>query len=141
MVSAEPANPGLMILRDCLQAHDVSVAEAAERTGINQEELQGVLDGKVRVSAWIAVRLEREFGGSAEVWCRAQSDLSVAQARTRLEQAEAGERAAHDAEQQLWFLDPDWQSTATPSQFADLDQFLGEIRHCPDCASPRRTER
>ena len=141
MVSAEPANPGLMILHDCLQAHDVSVAEAAERTGINQEELQGVLDGKVRVSAWIAVRLEREFGGSAEVWCRAQSDLSVAQARTRLEQAETGERAAQEAERRLWFLDPDWEPTATPAQSAALGQFHSEIRRCPDCANPRRTER
>lgn len=53
--------------------------EAAQGLGIAKETLAGLLNGDARISAEMAIRLSKGFGGSAEHWLRQQMQYDLAQ--------------------------------------------------------------
>lgn len=77
-----PPHPG-GLLKDDLEALNLSVAEAAEGLGITRQQLYNVINGKSAISPEMAVRLEQGIGGTAESWLRMQSTYNLAQARER----------------------------------------------------------
>ena len=82
-----PAHPG-EVLREWIRGNGKTIAETAELLGASTSQLNRVLAGKVRLSATLAVRLERLGWSTAEVWARMQAAWEVAQAR-RTEDAAA----------------------------------------------------
>ena len=75
-----PAHPG-EVLREWMRGNGKTIAETADLLGASASQLDRVLAGKVRLSATLAVRLERLGWSTAEVWSRMQAAWEVAQAR------------------------------------------------------------
>ena len=64
--------------RDCLEPLVLSVKEAAKRPGISRKQLSGIVNGHAGISAEMAIRFDKAFGGGASTWYRLQAayDLS-----------------------------------------------------------------
>ncbi len=75
-----PSHPGLSVLCDCLEPLGLSVAEAAQKFGVGDEELSDVVNGRVGISPEMAIRLDKAFGGGATTWYRMQAAYDLAQA-------------------------------------------------------------
>lgn len=85
MAMHEPAHPGLILGEDILKALNITITEGANRLGISRKTLSLIINGKARVRADLAVRLELTFKKpSAEQWLRMQSAYDLYQARIKL---------------------------------------------------------
>lgn len=80
----EPPHPGLSVRHDCLEPLGLTVTEAARVLGITRQALNNVVNGKAAISADMAIRLDKAFGGSAETWLALQMAYDLAQARKRI---------------------------------------------------------
>ena len=80
-----PPHPGLSVRYDCLEPLGLSVAEGAKVLGVTRQAMNNLVSGKAGISAEMAIRLEKAFGGGAETWLRIQAayDLAQAEKRTR----------------------------------------------------------
>ncbi len=79
-----PPHPGLSLRELCLDPLGLSVAAAARVLGVSRKHLSQVVHGHAPISADMAVRLSKAFGGGAEVWLRQQADFDLWQAEKRL---------------------------------------------------------
>jgi addiction module HigA family antidote len=77
-----PPHPG-RLLRDDIDALELSVAQAAKALGVTRSQLYRVLGGECAVSPEMAIRLECVIGGSAEHWLRMQAAYDTVQIRKR----------------------------------------------------------
>jgi addiction module HigA family antidote len=75
-----PPHPGLSVRHDCLEPLGLSVAEGAKVLGVTRQAMNNLVSGKAGISAEMAIRLEKAFGGSAETWLRVQAAYDLAQA-------------------------------------------------------------
>lgn len=82
MAMKNPPHPGLLI-RDNVADLGLSVAEAAAGLGVTRQQLYNVINGKSGVTPEMALRLEKAFGGSADMWLRMQANYDLAQVRRR----------------------------------------------------------
>jgi addiction module HigA family antidote len=78
-----PPHPGLSVRRDCLEPLGLSVTKAAKALGVTRQALNNLVNGKGGISPEMAIRLDKAFGGSAEVWLGLQLDYDLAGARKR----------------------------------------------------------
>lgn len=76
-----PVHPGEVLREDVLPAVKAKKIEIAEALGITRQALDNLLKGKTALSPVNALKLERLFGGSAEMWCNLQRDYDLATAR------------------------------------------------------------
>lgn len=83
MPMKSPPHPGLSVRHDCLEPLGLSVTEAARRLGVSRKQLSDVLNGHSGISAEMAIRLDKAFGGGADTWYRLQAAFDLAQAMTR----------------------------------------------------------
>ena len=60
---------------------NVSVAEAAKTMRVTRQQLHNVIQGRSAVSPEMALRFEKAFGGTADMWLRMQAAYDLAQAR------------------------------------------------------------
>jgi addiction module HigA family antidote len=58
----------------------LSITEAAKALGVARQTLNNVVNGKAAISPEMAIRLDKAFGGGAEVWFRIQTSYDLAQA-------------------------------------------------------------
>ena len=78
-----PPHPGLSVRHDCLESLGLSVAEGAKVLGITRQAMNNLVTGKAGISAEMAVRLDKAFGGGAETWLRMQAAYDLAQVEKR----------------------------------------------------------
>lgn len=78
-----PPHPGLSIRHDCLDPLGLSIAEGAKVLGVTRQAMNNLVSGKSGISAEMAIRLEKAFGGGAETWLRMQAAYDLAQAEKR----------------------------------------------------------
>ncbi len=83
MAMKNPPHPGLSVRHDCLEPLGLSVSEAAERLGVSRKQLSDLVNGHAGISAEMAIRLGKAFGGGAETWYRLQAAYDLAQALKR----------------------------------------------------------
>ena len=76
-------HPGLIVRRECLDAHTLSVTDAAWVLGVSRQALSNLLSGKAGISPEMALRLDLVFGGGAETWLQRQTAYDLATARRR----------------------------------------------------------
>ena len=81
MTMKNPPHPGLSVRHDCIEALDLTITEAAEILGVTRQTLNNLVNGKSGISADMAIRLDKAFGGGAETWLRLQMAYDLAQAR------------------------------------------------------------
>ena len=72
MPMKNPPHPGLSVRHDCIEAHDLTITEAAGILGVTRQTLNNLVNGKSGISADMAIRLDKAFGGDAETWLRLQ---------------------------------------------------------------------
>ncbi len=82
-----PVHPGHLV-RANLEEIGLSVAEAAKGLRITRQQLHNVISGRSAVSPEMAVRFEKAFGGSADMWLRMQAAFDLAQVRRREDEIE-----------------------------------------------------
>jgi antitoxin HigA-1 len=96
MPMKNPPHPG-RLLREDIEALNLSVAEAAKGLGVTQQQLYNVLNGKSAITPEMAVCLEQGIGSSAETWLALQQAYDLAQARMRSPQIEVSRLLAKPA--------------------------------------------
>jgi antitoxin HigA-1 len=75
-----PVHPGALAKAN-LDELNLRVAEAAKTMKITRQQLHNVMQGKGAVTPEMALRFEKAFGGSADMWLRMQAAYDLAQAR------------------------------------------------------------
>ena len=80
MSMKNPPHPGLLVRCDCLEPLGLSMAEAAQKLGVDDKELSDIVNGRAGISFEMAIRLDKAFGGSAITWYRMQAAYNLAQA-------------------------------------------------------------
>jgi addiction module HigA family antidote len=78
-----PAHPGAIVREDCLGALGLTVTEGARILGISRKALSDIVNEHAGISAEMAIRLSKAFGGTAAVWVRMQAAYDLAQAEKR----------------------------------------------------------
>ena len=81
MSMKNPPHPGLSVRHDCLEPLGLSVTDAARALGVTRQALNNLVNGKSGISPEMAIRLDKAFGGGAEIWLGLQLDYDLAQAR------------------------------------------------------------
>ena len=77
-----PVHPGALAQAN-LDELNLSVAAAAKTLQVTRQQLHNVVRGKSAVSPMMALRFEKAFGGTADMWLRMQAAYDLAQARKR----------------------------------------------------------
>jgi addiction module HigA family antidote len=83
MTMKNPPHPGLSVRHDCIERLGLTITEAAQALGVTRQTLNNLVNGKSGISADMAIRLDKAFGGGAETWLRLQMAYDLAQARQR----------------------------------------------------------
>jgi addiction module HigA family antidote len=83
MSMKNPPHPGESVRHDCIEPLGLSVTETAKLLGVTRQALNNLLNGKSGISAEMAIRLDKAFGGNAETWLRMQVAYDLAQFRQR----------------------------------------------------------
>ena len=78
-----PVHPGALAKAD-LEELGLTVAAAAKAMKVTRQQLYNVLRERSAVSPAMALRFEKAFGGSADMWLRMQAAFDLAQARKHL---------------------------------------------------------
>jgi addiction module HigA family antidote len=80
-----PPHPGEILAEECLKPLGLTVTAAADALGISRKTFSLILNGHAGITAPMALRLAKAFGGSAEMWLRLQMARDLWDARhTRL---------------------------------------------------------
>lgn len=80
----DPPHPGLSVRHDCLEPLGLSITEGAKALGVTRQAMNNLVSGKAGISAEMAIRLEKAFGGGAETWLRMQAAYDLAQVEKRV---------------------------------------------------------
>jgi addiction module HigA family antidote len=78
-----PPHPGLSVRHDCLEPLGLSVAEGAKVLDVTRQALNNLVNGRAGISAEMAIRLDKAFGGGAETWLRMQAAYDLAKAEKK----------------------------------------------------------
>jgi antitoxin HigA-1 len=81
MPMKNPPHPGQSVRHDCIEPLGLTITEVAAALGVTRQTLNNLVNGKSGVSADMAIRLAKAFGGDAETWLRLQMAYDLAQAR------------------------------------------------------------
>lgn len=74
-------HPGLSVRHDCIEALGLTITGAAEILGVTRQTLNNLVNGKSGISADMAIRLGKAFGGDEATWLHIQAAYNLAQAR------------------------------------------------------------
>jgi antitoxin HigA-1 len=78
-----PAHPGGFIRREIIEAHDLSITQAAEILEVTRQALSPLLNEHNDLSPEMALRIEKAFGVSMDTLMRMQNSYDIAKARSR----------------------------------------------------------
>jgi addiction module HigA family antidote len=77
-VIKSPVHPGTILREDVLKPLGLSIAAAASRLGTSRVVLSRIVNGRSRISASFAMRLEKAGAGSAQTWVHLQASYDLA---------------------------------------------------------------
>jgi addiction module HigA family antidote len=81
MAMHTPVHPGDFIKTEIIEAHGLSVTDAAKVLGVSRPALSNLLNQHADLSGEMALRLEKAFGVSLDTLLRMQAAYDSAQAR------------------------------------------------------------
>jgi addiction module HigA family antidote len=84
----DPPHPGEVIKELCLQPLGLTVTEAARGLGVSRKTLSALLNGHFGISAEMAIRLSKGFGGSTESWLIQQVQYDLWQVIQKADEVE-----------------------------------------------------
>jgi antitoxin HigA-1 len=74
-------HPGFWLRSEIIEAHGLTVTDAAHHLDVTRQALTNLLTGKAGLSAEMAIRFEKAFSTRAEVLLRLQLNYDLARAR------------------------------------------------------------
>lgn len=74
-------HPGQWLASEIVEAHGLTVSDAASRLHVTRQALSALLNGKADLSPTMAIRFEKVFGVDAETMLRMQLSWDIKQAR------------------------------------------------------------
>jgi antitoxin HigA-1 len=75
-----PVHPGELVKAN-LDELKLTTAEAAKALKVTRQQLHNIVSSKSAISPEMAVRFEKAFGGSADMWLRMQAAYDLANVR------------------------------------------------------------
>lgn len=78
-----PEHPGGFIKSEIIEAHGLSVTEAASALGVTRPALSKLLNGRAHLSPEMALRIEKAFGISMDSLMGMQNSFDIAATRKR----------------------------------------------------------
>lgn len=78
-----PVHPGEVLRHQVVDAHELTIGQAAQALGVGPQVLSAVLKGKAQLSPEMATRFEKAFGIDLATLLRMQTSYDIAQARWR----------------------------------------------------------
>ena len=78
-----PVHPGRFLRTEIIQAHDLTVTEAAKILRVSRPTLSSLLNAKAGLSGEMALRFEKAFGVDMDTLMRMQNSYDIAQTRSR----------------------------------------------------------
>ena len=78
-----PVHPGRFLRTEIIDAHNLTVTEAAKVLRVSRPTLSSLLNAKADLSADMALRFEKAFGIDMETLMRMQNSYDIAQTRNR----------------------------------------------------------
>lgn len=78
-----PCHPGEILREEVLKPLDLSVTAAAQALGVSRMALSNIVNEHAGISAEMAVRIAKVFGGAPEIWVRMQGNHDLARAKRR----------------------------------------------------------
>ena len=85
-----PVHPGRFLRSEVIEAHDISVTEAAKILRVSRPTLSSLLNAKADLSGEMALRFEKAFGVDMETLMRMQNSYDIAQTRSREKKIRVG---------------------------------------------------
>ena len=88
-ITVSPAfaiHPGEWLRGEIVEAHGLSVTDAARHLGVTRQAMSALLNGRAGLSADMAIRFEKAFGVKADTLLRMQTAHELAQARAHEDQ-------------------------------------------------------
>jgi antitoxin HigA-1 len=76
-------HPGLWLREEIVAPHQLSITQLAEHFGVSRQAMSTLLNGRVGLTADMAIRFEKAFGLKADTLCQMQTNYELANARTR----------------------------------------------------------
>lgn len=70
-------------LKDYLDSHGMSQPEFCRRAGVSENHVSRIINGEARITADMAVTIERVLGGGAAMWVNLDTAYRLRQARER----------------------------------------------------------
>jgi addiction module HigA family antidote len=95
MPMKNPPHPGEMVREECLAPLGLTVTDAARVLGVTRQTLNNLVNERSGISSEMAIRLEKAFGTSADLWVRLQTAYDLAQARRREHEIKVSRYRAH----------------------------------------------
>lgn len=83
MPMKDPVHPGRIVREDCLHPLSLTVTAAAQALGVSRQALNNIVNERAGITAEMAVRLAKAFGGVPEAWLALQAAYDLAQVRKR----------------------------------------------------------
>src|SRR5580698_2897273 len=77
-----PIHPGRFLKSEIIEAHDLSVTEAAKILRVARPTLSSLLNAKADLSGDMALRFEKAFGVEMETLMRMQNSYDIARTRS-----------------------------------------------------------
>ena len=78
-----PVHPGRFLRTEIIEAHDLSVTQAAKILRVARPTLSSLLNAKADLSGDMALRFEKAFGVDMETLMRMQNSYDIAETRRR----------------------------------------------------------
>jgi antitoxin HigA-1 len=78
-----PLHPGPFLRTEVIEAHNLSVTEAARVLRVSRPTLSSLLNAKADLSGDMALRFEKAFGVDMETLMRMQNSYDIAETRRR----------------------------------------------------------
>jgi addiction module HigA family antidote len=78
MPMKNPVHPGAFAKAN-LDELNLSVAQAAKTIKITRQQLHNVMQGRSAITPQMALRFEKAFGGSADMWLRMHAQCDILQ--------------------------------------------------------------
>lgn len=72
-----PPQPGPAILDLLIEDRDLTITAAAKLMDISRKQLSEVVNGNAALTPEMAIRIERVFGSSADLWMKMQTEYDL----------------------------------------------------------------
>jgi len=76
-----PVHPGRFLRTEIIQAHNLTVTEAAKILHVSRPTLSSLLNAKADLSGEMALRFEKAFGVDMDTLMRMQNSYDIAETR------------------------------------------------------------